>query len=646
MGADAPADPEATRQHPAVDPSSVRTPRPEEPERPELEPRQARPGPERREDVDPASLTTEMEPINEEIQKRRAVDHTLARFSAVHDELAEEERQRRDKRRKLQRFLRFLPWFSDDDDDWDSLGAEPIGEADNDDADDPQVAEQREKHRRRRHQIELGAKVGAIAAAGVVFLATGVGWGAIKLVDHKFQQVAALDENSSAILERDRQYNDENFLLVGSDSRAGATSSEGVGTANQVEGARSDTVMVAHIPADRKRVVVVSFPRDLEVDRPACEAWDSKTNRYTGKQVAVAKAVKLNTAYEVGGPRCVTKLVQQLSGLRINHFVGIDFQGFKTMVDAVSGVEICVARPIRDDELGVVIPNAGRQTISGDAALSFVRARKVQGELKTDYERIQRQQRFLSALLRRAMSGQVLLDPAKMNRFLNAFASATFGENISVDQLLPLAQSLQGLDPGRVSFLTMPHQTQESGTGDSKVFHELPDLGDAKKLFQAIIDGTPLAGEGATPPNGQQAPPAAPTGDNSGDGGQHPMKIQVLNGGSTKSRIATTTADALRKQGFEVVRVDNAPEQVPHTLIRFGAPGQAVARALAAAVPGATLQQDPSMGGAVVLTLGPEFDGKVVTPTSPSSASGQAQGQPSEPGNVSAVNGADASCTS
>ncbi|GDY32178.1 hypothetical protein GTS_38110 [Gandjariella thermophila] len=642
MGADASADAELTRQQPPVDMGSVRTPRPEE----AAPGRSERPGPERREDVDPASLTTELEPINEEIQKRREVDHTLARFSAVHDELAEEERLRRDKRRKFQRFLRFLPWFSEEDDDWDSLGAEPKGEAEDDESADPEVAEQGERRGRRRSQVELGAKIGAVAAAGVVFLATGIGWGAITLVDHKFQRVASLDENSSAIVEPVRQESDENFLLAGSDTRAGAPASEGVGTADEVQGARSDTVMVAHIPADRKRVVVVSFPRDLEVDRPACEAWDSKTDRYTGKQVPEAKGVKLNTAYEVGGPRCVTKLVQQLSGLRINHFVGIDFQGFKTMVDAVGGVEMCVARPIKDDELGVVIPNAGRQTISGDAALSFVRARKVQGEQKTDYERIQRQQRFLSALLRKAMSMQVLLDPAKMNRFLNAFASATFGENVSVDQLLPLAQSLQGLEAGRVDFLTMPHQTQESGTGDAKTFHELPKLDEAKALFQAVIDGTPLPGEGATPPAAQSpSAPSAPGGDNSGAGDRNPMKIQVLNGGSTKVRIASTTADALRKQGFEVVRVDNSPEQVPHTLIRFSSAGQAVAQALAVAVPGATLQQDPSMGSAVVLLLGPEFDGKVTTPTSPAAASG-APSQPSVPGDVSAVNGADASCAS
>jgi hypothetical protein len=364
MGADAPPADENTRMQPPAENGSVRTPRPEavRPEAPDREGTE-RPGPERREDIDPASLTTELEPINEEIQKRRDVDHTLARFSAVHDELAAEERQRRDKRRKLQRFLRFLPWFSDEDDDWDSLGAEPIGEAHDDETSDPEVAEQPRKRRDRRQQIELGGKIGAIAAAALVFLATGVSWGAIRLVDD----------------------------------------------------------------------------------------------------------------------RC-----------------------------------------------------------------------------------------------------------------------------------------------------------------NNTTFHELRRPGDAKALFRAIIDGTPLPGKAGSPRGPQQA---GPTGGDSGPGDGNTKKIQVLNGGSTKARVATSTADALRRQGFEVVRVDNATEQVPHTLIRYGSSGQTVAKALAATVPGATMQQDDSMGGAVVLTLGPDFDGTVSPSTSPSSA-GAPQSAPSVPRDVSTVNGADASCAS
>src|SRR6185436_6473381 len=130
--------------------------------------------------------------------------------------------------------------------------------------------------------------------------------------------------------------------------------------------------------------------------------------KYTGKTQPAAPNVKINTAYLVGGPKCVTKMVQQLTGVNINHFVGIDFNGFKEMVDAVEGVQVCVERPLKDTVLGPVVTQAGKSvTLTGNQALNFVRARHVIGDLTSDYGRIKRQQRFLSALLRKAMSNQV-----------------------------------------------------------------------------------------------------------------------------------------------------------------------------------------------------------------------------------------------
>src|SRR5207253_5445731 len=138
----------------------------------------------------------------------------------------------------------------------------------------------------------------------------------------------------------------------------------------------SDTIMIAHLPANRARAVIISFPRDLEVDRPACEGWDDKTGKYNGKQIPPATAVKINSIYSAGGPKCMTKVVQALSGININHFVGIDFNGFKEMVDAVQGVQVCVEKPLKDSVLGVVVKDAGKEvTLTGDQALNFVRAR-------------------------------------------------------------------------------------------------------------------------------------------------------------------------------------------------------------------------------------------------------------------------------
>ncbi|MFD1044567.1 LCP family protein, partial [Kibdelosporangium lantanae] len=311
------------------------------------------------------------------------------------------------------------------------------------------------------------------------------------------------------------QLGDENFLLVGSDTRAGADAEDGVGNANQVPGARSDTVMVAHIPKDRKRVVMVSFPRDLEIQRPECQRYDSQKGSYTDAKVPPSKNQKLNTAFQVGGPLCVTKVIQNLSGLKINHFVGIDFNGFKDMVDAVDGVSVCVERPMYDTELKTwIVQNPGQQVdLKGDAALNFVRARHVQdspakdakGDPTSDYGRIKRQQRFLSSLLRKAMSGQVLLDPGKLTGFVNAFTKATFGEGITSNDLITLSRSLQNVAAGKITFITVPTVGLPNDRGNEVLRDK-----DNKALFTAVINETPLPGEsdaGAPNPQAQNKPP-------------------------------------------------------------------------------------------------------------------------------------------
>ncbi|GAA5122828.1 LCP family protein [Haloechinothrix salitolerans] len=327
------------------------------------------------------------------------------------------------------------------------------------------------------------ATVGVLAL--IVFLATGGAWSMKTWYDSTLEEIAALDVNSADIKDAPAQLGDENFLIVGSDTRAGAARE-----VPGVQGARSDAVMLAHIPEDRDRAVVVSFPRDLEVTRPACQRWDASTRQYSEEVVPGAQRVKLNTAYAVGGPRCVTTLVQQLSGMRMNHFVGIDFQGFKSMVDAVGGVTVKANGPIVDQEMGTIATKAGPLPLDGTKALRFVRARKVEGDLTSDYGRMGRQQQFIGALLRKAMSNDVLTNPSKLTSFVNAFTAATYGENIGVDDMLTLAQSMRGLDTGSIQFLTLPTTGYSNERGNEVMMRERTDM-----LFQALINDTPLPGE-------------------------------------------------------------------------------------------------------------------------------------------------------
>lgn len=441
-------------------------------------------------------MTDEMEPIDDSTKVRRKIDNTLARFSAAHDELAAEEARRKQRlerltarpaqlieqtRTRLQRVV--APIRGDD-----STRAVPAP-----DKATPRTRLQEKKQRRVERSILVGRIVAATLAA-LIFLGIGTAWGAKTWFNSKFTQVSALDENSADIQNAEAQNGDENFLIAGSDTRAGATAAENVGNADDIQGARSDTVMLAHIPADRQRAVVISFPRDLEISRPACARFDSTKDDYTNETVPAETQVKLNTAYAVGGPRCLTKWMQQMTGLKINHFVGIDFGGFKDMVDAVQGVTVHIDKPMKDSVLGMVISQTGDVTISGDQALSFVRARHVIGDPTSDYGRIKRQQEFIKALMQKVMSRGVLTSPGQLSGFVTAFASATFGDNIGVDQMLTLAQSMKGLDPGKVTFMTVPTTGMANSRGNEVLEDSL-----AKAIFQALIDNAPLPG-GTTPP--------------------------------------------------------------------------------------------------------------------------------------------------
>jgi LCP family protein required for cell wall assembly len=587
--------------------------------------------PEPRETIDPSSLTTEMEAISDDVKKRREVDHTLARFSAVHDELAEQERIRKERRQKL------MPWKQEEDEDATEY-ASPV--------DVPDEGGPRRPGRTAKHtKIVRSIKAVALTAAILVFVSTGLGWGAMLYIDSKFTEIDALNTNSAAVHEAEKQLGDENFLIVGSDTRAGAKPEDGVGDPNteNTQGARSDVLMLAHIPADRKRMVVVSVPRDLLIKRPKCERWDPTTGQYTGDTLDAAEDVKANEPYAVGGPKCVSAFMTELTGLEINHFISVDFNGFKGMVDAIGTVPVCVAKPMDDEELGMLFDKPGKYEINGTKALDYVRARKVEGENKTDFDRVKRQQQFLSSLLRKALSSEILLNPGKLNGFLNAFAASTVGQHIGVNEMLTLAQSLQSLEAGRVSFVTVPHDTDEGPTKSHDDNLELLKEAETKALFQAIIDGTPLPDETpdtTTPdPNktSQAAPPPGPKQGKIID--PKGLKVQVRNGDPDNGGAAGETSATLRQLGYEVVISDNAPP-ADKTVIKYGIGGEDAAATLQSSVPGATLVFDAGMGGAVLLLIGPGWDEEVRAPQ----PAGAEPNKPAPPPNLEVTNAGKDPC--
>ena len=363
--------------------------------------------------------------------------------------------------------------------------------------------------RRRRHGAMLVAGrlvVATIAAAALAM--TGGAWQWSTSKNHRMNTVSALDLGSRDIVDPNAQFGDEDFLVVGMDSRAGANGEMGAGGTEDAGGARSDTIMLVNIPANRKRVVAVSFPRDLAITPIQCEAWNPDTGEYGPIYDSDAKRwgsrnvyteTKLNSTFSFGGPKCLVKEIQKLSGLSINRFIAVDFAGFAKMVDALGGVEVCSTTPLKDYELGTVLAHSGRQLIDSKTALNYVRARNITTENNGDYGRIKRQQLFLSSLLRSLISKETFFSLSKLNNVVNMFVSNSYVDNVKTKDLVQLGQSVQGMNAGHVSFVTVPTGiTDENGD-------EPPRSADMRALFSAIIDDEGLPGENnmnatSTPP--------------------------------------------------------------------------------------------------------------------------------------------------
>jgi LCP family protein required for cell wall assembly len=462
---------------------------------------------------------------------------------------------------------------------------------------------------RRDQRLRLAGRVTLTMFAALALLVTGGGWSYLRSTANGFTQVNALGDHPEDVVDAVGQLGDETYLIVGTDTRAGANAQVGAGSTADAEGARSDTVMLVNIPKNRQRVVAVSFPRDLDVTRPQCAGWDNDKGTYTQDNFPSAMGDKLNAVYALGGPKCLVNVIRKMTGLNIGHFIGIDFAGFETMVDQVGGVEVCTTKPITDEILGDVLDSTGTQRINGATALNYVRARHVYGEQRSDYDRINRQQRFLASLLRGAMSSRVLFDPGKLNGFITAFTSHTFVDKVTPTDLLKLGRSLQNVDAGAVTFLTIPT------AGTTSYGNEIPRESDIKSIFRAIIDDQPLPGEKKqtpAPSSSSTAPPAPPRVI-----AVDPSSVSLLvSNGSGTPGAASKVATKLSNQGFPIYNTGNYSGGTSSTSkIRYASGHEADAATVATAIPGATLEQASDLGGIIEVVLGGDFKGTVTAPT-------------------------------
>ncbi|WP_188307865.1 LCP family protein [Streptomyces sp. CBMA123] len=363
----------------------------------------------------------------------------------------------------------------------------------------PPSAPGRPRRRRRWLMITAGAVAFLLVATGALL------WIAYRKLDGNIRTDAATDQ-LLAKLEGERPSRTagakgaENILLIGSDDRSGANSSYGGAAGTQ----RSDTTILVHLAADRKHVTAVSVPRDVMVTVPSCEKPDGSRSK--------PGTMQFNWAFELGGPACSIRAVEQLTGIRIDHYVILDFSGFKTMVDAIGGVEVCVPQPIHDKDARLDLP-AGRQVLHGEQALGYVRARESLGD-GSDTQRMGRQQQFLASLIRKVQSQGVLLNPGKLWPVLDAATSSVKADGglSSLGALYDLTQDLRGIPSPDVVFLTAPRRPYRYDSDRDEFVQP-----QTAQLFDALRNDRPVAVRppGSTPAPDAGASPGAVSGTGS-----------------------------------------------------------------------------------------------------------------------------------
>lgn len=396
----------------------------------------------------------------------------------------------------------------------------------------------------------------------------------------------------------------ENILLIGSDSRAGP----GPGYQTTI-GGRSDTLILLHLSAKRDKAALVSFPRDSLVDIPSCQT--------SGGSVQPPRTGMVNEAFSIGGPACSWRTIEAVTGIRIDHFVQVDFSGFKNMVNALGGVQVCLPQAVSDPRANLYLP-AGRHVVSGEQALGYVRTRYALGD-GSDLERIKRQQKFMAAMIKKATSTRLLFDPARLYRFLNAATrSVSTDRGLDLGDLKRLADSVKGMDTGEVTFLTVPNQPAPSDP--NRLVWTQPA---ADQLFAALRNDTALPLSGPSPgASGPVIPPSQ-------------VELRVLNG-TDISGLANRTAEQLRARGFQVLEVGNTETPATATVVRHPPDAQGQARVVANVVQGARTLPDVASTGAVDLVIGGDWQG-----LQPSSGE---PGQPGAPSPSNSMTAADNLC--
>ena len=365
-----------------------------------------------------------------------------------------------------------------------------------------------------------------------------------------------------------------NALLVGSDSREGLTPEEQLELgANFVPGQRADTLILAHFDPAEEQTVLVQFPRDLWVP------------------LANGSENKINSALE-GGPRHMLRTMEELTGLPIHHYVQVNIAGFRDIINAIGGVQLCIPEETAyDSNTGFQVTKPGTIDFDGELAIRYVRSRKIFPG--GDFDRIANQQRFIAAALDKVTSASTLLQPQRILKLLDVV-----GLNVKTDErmtpfgLRDLANDLRSLDPEHFEAYTVPNLGVGTIAGASVV---LPDEAGMEFVFKALRSNQ-------SPAEADGVPNIDP----------HTVRVGVYNGIDLLDTYATDAAAALLEasgganEGFQIdpANIANAPHfKFKETLIRYEPGAEEMAELVAAVIPGAKLQEHRTPDGVDVAVI-------------------------------------------
>ncbi|MFJ1590606.1 LCP family protein [Kitasatospora albolonga] len=394
---------------------------------------------------------------------------------------------------------------------------------------------------------------------------------------------------------RPQSGNGTNLLLVGTDGRDTITKAEK--QKYRLGGAPchcTDTIMLVHLSADKQRASVVSLPRDSYAEIPA------HTDRTTG-QKHNSHPVKLNAAYAEGGPTLTVRTVEHMTGVKIDHYLEVDFTSFMKTVDAVGGVQICTARPMKDAYTGLDLP-AGTHQLDGGQALQYVRSRHV--DVGSDLGRMQRQQKFMAALIKQATGSGVLLNPVKFQQVsASVLGSVRADEGFGTEEMLALGRAMKDFSPASSEFTSVPIGNPSfpvKGIGSTVQW----DAAKAKKLFQALREDRPLAPAKPKPAAGAPKQPKATLVDVAPE----EIRVQVYNG-TPKDGLGKDVDAALRATGFNTTDapLNGKLRDLERTLVTYDPRWDRSAKSLATALPGSELKAVKGQGPVMEVTAGSDF---------------------------------------